>query len=237
MLVGLVWDQPWVWRHGLLTQLWGMDIADVVRVAWCLLLPPGPYPMRITFRQPFMIGFLMFHHTTSLLAGVPGSIYLQDSMHFQCMGCFLAGCPLVFVAWDLFARCVPSKFSRFHMASGAYMICMFAFQRIFVYLPMAWTLSGIVISATMPWWAKACLFIGGLNMTLFNFMCTAFMFDSFVKKVKANAGEQVVKDVTINGDTEIKESVPTLLGSRIRDGEMNNLKCRALSEKQTAKVH
>lgn len=227
MLLGIITDRPWIWRHGLLTQLWGMDIADFVRVAWCMLLPPGPFPMRNTFRVPVMIAFWMFHHTTSLLAGIPGSIYLQGSLHFQWMGCFLAGAPLAVVAWDLFARCVPYRFSRFHMASGVYMAGMFAFQRICVFLPLAWTLSGIVIDATMPLWAKACLFIGGFNMTLFNFLCTAMLLDGLAKKYwNADARKQSDDEITTDNDIEVTEIAPMLLGSPVRHGETNGLKCR-----------
>jgi hypothetical protein len=237
MLLGIITGRPWIWRHGLLTQLWGCDIADFIRIALCMLLPPGPFPMRNTFRVPVMIAFLTFHHTTSLLAGIPGSVYLQDSMHFQWMGCFLAGAPIAFVGWDLFARCVPYRFRRFHMASGVYVACMFVVQRVIVFLPMAWALSGIVINATMPLWAKTCLFIGGFNMTLFNFICSAMMFHGIAKKYwDADTRRQCDDELTVHTDIEVKDIAPILLGRPSRYGEPNDLKCRVKSDKSAANM-
>merc|ERR1712187_114071 len=67
MLIGILTDQQWIWRHGLMTQLWGMDIADFVRVAWSLLLPPGPFPMCNCLKQPAFVAFVFFHQMAWLL--------------------------------------------------------------------------------------------------------------------------------------------------------------------------
>merc|ERR1712176_1497199 len=168
-------------------------------------------------RNPILIAFVIFHHTTSLIAGVPGSIYLQDSIEFRWMGCFLAGAPLLFVGWDLLARCIAPTFRRFHMMSGLFVVCMFLYQRIIMFFPMAWTLWGVVQASHMPAWAKGCLYVGGFNMSCFNLLCTCMIvggwYDKFWNKPDFDVVEiptfgADLKPATINGG-------PTILTSPI----------------------
>lgn len=215
MLIGILTDQQWVWRHGLMTQLWGMDIADYARVAWCLLFPPGPFPFSNSVRNPILIAFVIFHHTTSLIAGVPGSIYLDDSIEFRWMGCFLAGGPLLFVGWDLLARCVAPTFRRFHMMSGLFCLCMFFYQRIVMFFPMAWTLWGIVQASRMPGWAKGCLYLGGFNISCFNLLCQCMIVGGWLEKFWDKLAEDNVDIPNFEADLKSVDSIggPTILTS------------------------
>lgn len=213
MLVGVLTQQPWVWRHGLFTQLWGMDIADFVRIAWCKMFPPGPFPMRNGVKKPEMIGFCLFHHTVSLLGGLPGSVYMIDCKEFLWMGAFLAGAPTLLVGFDLSSRCVPPAFRRFHMFAGFMMFCIFAHQRIYLFFPMAWELSLVVYSSSMPWLARGSLFTSGIMMSFFNVMVTGFMGHGFFTKFIKARPEECSQDAPVGFIEPTGELGPTILSA------------------------
>lgn len=242
MLVGVVMGKPWIWRHGLLTEIFGMDILDFVRVIWCKLFPPGPFPMCNSHSNPQLLGFLFFHHSVSLMAGLPGSIYLADNSQFQWLGVLLAGGPVAFLPVDIFVKCAPKTYRKLHMASGLLLSCMFAFQRIVLFLPMAWNVTQAVHAATMPFWAKVCLYVGGGNMTLFNFICVFMCFHGWAQKFVLPKRVQAAEADTVDSFTDQQKldkadtqnmSQPTLLtSSHARQQNYAGLRQTAMREKK-----
>eukprot|EP00929_Paragymnodinium_shiwhaense_P022834 TRINITY_DN14469_c0_g1_i1.p1 TRINITY_DN14469_c0_g1~~TRINITY_DN14469_c0_g1_i1.p1 ORF type:complete len:315 (+),score=51.15 TRINITY_DN14469_c0_g1_i1:92-1036(+) len=107
MYIGMVTQSPWIWRHGLFVQLGGSDLLDFLKLAWCLLLPPGPFPTNLAVKSKQFCVFLPLHHSVSLLAGVPTAVYFADRAEFQFMGILLAGYPMFIIFLDLAAKCAP----------------------------------------------------------------------------------------------------------------------------------
>lgn len=60
MLLGWWYDMPWLWRHGILTEVGGLDLKDLVKVTnayWYYYVSPGlrtnpPWPLDLYVKQP-----------------------------------------------------------------------------------------------------------------------------------------------------------------------------------------
>eukprot|EP00929_Paragymnodinium_shiwhaense_P068262 TRINITY_DN3430_c0_g1_i3.p1 TRINITY_DN3430_c0_g1~~TRINITY_DN3430_c0_g1_i3.p1 ORF type:complete len:306 (-),score=60.15 TRINITY_DN3430_c0_g1_i3:231-1148(-) len=207
MFAGMYFESPAIWRHGLLTQLCGMDIVDFIKIAWCKLAPPGPYPVRNSVACEGYVAFISFHHSVSLLAGIPTSIYFAENPDFQCLGALLAGGPLVFVAWDLFARTIDARHRLFHLASEGYINSMFFYHRVIIFFPLAKSLLTVVYGSSVPLWAKISLFLGGASMSMFNVICLGMMVMQWGIKIKKfRADSKGVDDASNNDKTPTVES-------------------------------
>jgi len=175
MLAGMYFDSPALWRHGLLTELGGLDLADAIRVLWCKWVPPGPFPMNKVVNGPNgagYIGFMSFHHSVSLLAGIPVCFYFSRDARFQWMGALMAGGPLISIPVDLFMKCKPPSQRPLHILSDFYMNSMFFYQRLILYFPLAYSLLVTVYDAAeVPIGAKLSLFLGGASLSVFNVLC------------------------------------------------------------------
>jgi len=187
MLAGMYFESPALWRHGLLTQLAGMDVADFIKILWCRLAPPGPFPTSAALGKNSngsYVAFISFHHSVSLLAGLPVCFYFSHDPRFQWMGALMAGGPMCFVAWDVFARCVAPQKRIFHLLSECYINSAFFYQRVILFFPLALSLLQIVYEAEVPSTAKLSLFLGGLSMSLFNLVCIGLMIYQCGNKLK-----------------------------------------------------
>eukprot|EP00929_Paragymnodinium_shiwhaense_P086127 TRINITY_DN4663_c0_g1_i2.p1 TRINITY_DN4663_c0_g1~~TRINITY_DN4663_c0_g1_i2.p1 ORF type:complete len:354 (+),score=53.93 TRINITY_DN4663_c0_g1_i2:158-1219(+) len=224
MYLGMVWQSPWIWRHGLLTQLFGCDLLDFARVAWCLLLPPGPFPTctALSSDNPGkFIGFISFHHTVSILAGLPVCIYFADQPDFQFMGVLLAGYPVFIVCGDTMSKCIPPAFKNTLKVIDVFMGFTFAYQRIFLYLPLAWKLLQQVHESQIPLAAKVSLAVGGLFMTLFNMMIVQMVRKNLKKIFSSSAdesqSEQAAEESDVGGSDlhgDYQDKLPSLLRRR-----------------------
>jgi len=136
------------------------------------------------------------------------------------MGCFLAGGPLAFVGWDLLARCMSPGLHRFHMMSGLYQACMFAYQRIFIFFPMAWTLWGVVQTSAIPRLAKFCLYLGGINMTCFNLLCMCMIVGGWLEKFVLKPAKKEAESPIVARQQNSPYTPPTILTSPTSRGRL-----------------
>jgi len=232
MYTGMVTETTWIWRHGLLTQLFGSDLLDFARIAWCLLLPPGPWPTCNGIKTRKYMTVIGLHHSTSLLAGLPVSIYFADQPEFQFMGILLAGYPMCLIFFDLVSKVMHPDYQIVHAAGDVIMSSGFSYQRIVMYFPIAASLLQTVYeSETVPILAKVSLAVGGLMMSLFNLMMLAMSSKNMMKLVSKFRGDTKVKDekdssiastTTAEGSArkctdEQAEDFPTLLRKRKPD--------------------
>ena len=57
MFAGWLLGNETLWKHGMLTEVGGMDAGDLLfRLPWCLIKPPGPYPMSnlVASKAPYL---------------------------------------------------------------------------------------------------------------------------------------------------------------------------------------
>ena len=89
MLLGMFTGQPWIWRHGLLTEIGGLDLADTLRIIHSTLFPPGVFPICLTSgkkERAIWVILCVLHHGASTLAGLPFCLYFSDRPDFQLFG-------------------------------------------------------------------------------------------------------------------------------------------------------
>lgn len=230
MLIGIWSGRVWIWRHGMLTQLWGMDIADVVRIAWCRLLPPGPFPYCNSAHNMDFVGFVLFHHSVSILAGVPVILYAADKPEFLWFACMLAGGPVATLLIENASRCVPADWKLVHMIMELVGIILFAYQRLWLYFPTAWALICKTLSSDMPCWAMVIVCMGGFNMSCFNVLNSVLMSNGWIQKYMSKQPSVAGSASTPgpDGPTHFEETAgPTILAS-LRKVDVNDGKVKSL---------
>jgi hypothetical protein len=232
MLAGMYMESPALWRHGLLTQLSGMDVADFLRMLWAKLFPPGPFPIGEAIKQKGYVAFMLFHHSVSLLAGLPVCFYFAHDARFQWMGALMAGGPLLSVVWDLPARCMPHSYRSFHILSQLYCTGVFLHQRVVLYFPLAYSLLSIAYEAAdVPTWAKLSLLLGGVNMSMFNLICCGLMVYDWGKKMgnmKTKPSEdQTTVEPVMSAQAKLKCTLKCI--SALKAGNLTELSALALT--------
>eukprot|EP00929_Paragymnodinium_shiwhaense_P054324 TRINITY_DN27223_c0_g1_i2.p1 TRINITY_DN27223_c0_g1~~TRINITY_DN27223_c0_g1_i2.p1 ORF type:complete len:348 (+),score=40.82 TRINITY_DN27223_c0_g1_i2:120-1163(+) len=186
MFAGWYKEWPWLWRHGILAQCFGGDIADFARMIACRLLPPpGPYPMNKYMHSRDMITILGMHHSVSLCAGIPVSLYFSDRKPFQYFGAMCSGGALFMVVPDLFSRMVPKEFERVHLLQEFYGGCVWGYQRIWWFFPATWTLLREVMREPIPVAVKAAFGLASFNLALFNVLVGSVMWLGIFSHAKA----------------------------------------------------
>jgi len=219
MLIGIWSGRVWIWRHGMLTQMCGMDIADFVRIAWCKLLPPGPFPICNYVHKAEVMRLVIFHHSVSIFAGVPVILYAADKPEFLWFACLLAGGPVAILALENASRCVPADWKLVHMIMETAGIILFAYQRVWLYFPTAWALICKTLSSDMPCWAMVLVCMGGFNLSCFNVLNIVLMSSGWIQKYMSKQSNLAVSASTPgpHGPTHFEETAgPTILASRTK---------------------
>eukprot|EP00929_Paragymnodinium_shiwhaense_P082588 TRINITY_DN4358_c0_g2_i1.p1 TRINITY_DN4358_c0_g2~~TRINITY_DN4358_c0_g2_i1.p1 ORF type:complete len:392 (-),score=65.46 TRINITY_DN4358_c0_g2_i1:496-1602(-) len=210
MHIGAVTQASWIWRHGLLIQLAGCDVLDFLRIAWCIILPPGPFPTREAMKDRTFPAVIGFHHSVSLLAGLPVIMYFANQPQFQFMGVLLAGYPMSMILFDLVAKSAPPQWTSFNALSDVVVSLGFCYQRIYVYFPLALELLYLTVDAEIPVIAKVSLALGGFCMSMFNLMMLAMSTQNMKKLVRrlreARAGQEVEPAIDCSHDSSREKS-------------------------------
>eukprot|EP00929_Paragymnodinium_shiwhaense_P082587 TRINITY_DN4358_c0_g1_i2.p1 TRINITY_DN4358_c0_g1~~TRINITY_DN4358_c0_g1_i2.p1 ORF type:complete len:326 (-),score=57.98 TRINITY_DN4358_c0_g1_i2:423-1400(-) len=237
MHIGLVTQATWIWRHGLLVQLAGCDVLDFLRIAWCVFFPPGPFPTREAMKTSKFAAFVGFHHSVSLLAGLPTTIYFADQPQFQFMGVLLAGYPMCLILFDLAAKCAPPEWIRFNALSEVMMSVGFCYQRIYMFFPLAVELLYLTIASEIPAMAKVSLALGGFSMSMFNLMMLMMVTQSVTKLVRGLRGQpdEEKAPVTADGtaqDEQVRSTAKEEVSAEGVSGLPHLLRKRQRHEKQ-----
>jgi hypothetical protein len=182
MCVGYWTGRPWLWRHGMLTEVGGLDMLDFAKLAYSKLRPPGPFPMCNAMGNPIYVPFTCFHHIVGCIVGLPVCVYFADRPEFQWFGVMVLGAPFFVAAPDLMSRCVPLEWTRVHLSMELWMLVSFTYQRIIFYFPATLALLRIVFSSQLPWYTPICFAAGALFLTLFNVLAIGIMGSGWVKK-------------------------------------------------------
>jgi len=154
------------------------------------MLPPGPFPTRRAIKNAKYRWMIGLHHSTSLLAGLPTSMYFADKPEFQFMGILLAGYPMLMIGFDLFVKTVDNRYQTLHALAELLVSFGFAYQRWFMYFPMVAPLLQTVYASDIPLIAKVSLALGGLMMSLFNLMLFGLIVKSVQRLARQLRGEK-----------------------------------------------
>eukprot|EP00929_Paragymnodinium_shiwhaense_P022835 TRINITY_DN14469_c0_g1_i2.p1 TRINITY_DN14469_c0_g1~~TRINITY_DN14469_c0_g1_i2.p1 ORF type:complete len:346 (+),score=46.33 TRINITY_DN14469_c0_g1_i2:92-1129(+) len=243
MYIGMVTQSPWIWRHGLFVQLGGSDLLDFLKLAWCLLLPPGPFPTNLAVKSKQFCVFLPLHHSVSLLAGVPTAVYFADRAEFQFMGILLAGYPMFIIFLDLAAKCAPPDWNILSSCSELFLSLGFGYQRVYIYSPLAYELGRITWGSDIPTLAKITLTLGGSFMALCNLMVVVMLCQA-LKRLASSVQAAWYRDGNVLAHATAEPSVgvdtegvlPRLLRKRQSQqphGQTNKVDCEKSAAPET----
>lgn len=178
MLVGMVTGQPWLWRHGMLTEVGGLDVLEFVMILQCKLFPPGKRPFRDNLKSPTYMGLVIFHHSVGLCVGIPVNMYFADIFQFQLFGLVVLGGPSLCCLLSVFIRTFDlEKHPGLDLLNHLQMLIIFAImQRTLYYFPAAWFCIQEVWRSPVCTWAIFLPFVYAVvAMSLFNLIVLAIM--------------------------------------------------------------
>eukprot|EP00928_Gymnodinium_smaydae_P024143 TRINITY_DN19637_c0_g1_i1.p1 TRINITY_DN19637_c0_g1~~TRINITY_DN19637_c0_g1_i1.p1 ORF type:complete len:358 (-),score=38.75 TRINITY_DN19637_c0_g1_i1:164-1207(-) len=232
MLLGHYKGWPWLWRHGLLTQMAGMDICDFLRVAVCKMFPPGPFPMSRYIENTAAVSGLFFHHSVSICCGLPVNLFFSDRPDFQWFGVMMTGAPVAMVTVDLIRRLIPRRYERTHTLSEAFCCANFLHQRAFYFFPATYRLMKQVMNESLPWWIKGSFMFAAFNLSVFNVVALSMQISQFIKKRIVAPAELL--PARSNSSLVL---TPQVLAATIEQEADRNLTHFFVSSKLVAKAH
>ena len=186
MIAGWYLGSPTLWKHGMLTEVGGMDSGDLFfRLPWCAFFPPGPFPMSnlVASKAPYLY-LQVFHHTVGLTCGLCCIVYFADVPEFQYFGAFIMGGVVLSMVPQLIIACYPPDYYYLHLADKLNTFGVFVYQRIIRHFPIAYTLCGVVYAAEVPVFVKGCFFYSAFAMSFFNLACAAATGEAAVLAIK-----------------------------------------------------
>lgn len=139
MLIGWYRGQSWVWRHGMLTEVAGLDALDcLIRLPWCFLFPPGPMPMAacVKHSSPWLC-LSCFYHSVGMSVGMCG--------------------PFFVLVPGLIANRFPPSAYVMHCADRCIQCFVFVYQRDIWYYPTVYGLVTFAIGQDIPFWQSPVL--------------------------------------------------------------------------------
>jgi len=155
MLLGIATGKPWIWRHGLLTEIGGLDLADTLRMIHSTLFPPGVFPICLSYGKKdirnLWVMILVCHHLASTLAGLPICLYFSDRPEFQWFGFVLLGFP-AFCLVDYFPASFfdREKHLRLHIMTKLFSTCAFIGSRTLYFFPASYALIKFLLAEDIP---------------------------------------------------------------------------------------
>lgn len=173
MSLGMILGQPWLWRHGMLVEVGGMDLLDAVRIAHAKLCPPGTFPTRLFLKAKLFAPLMFFHHSVGLCVGIPVNMYFSDVHEFQMFGLMTLGFPAVCLTPSLFFKTLDGQqYPRLLFASKVYLLLTFGLgSRTLYHFPAAWHCFKEVLHSPVASWSVLVPFVWALlAMSLFNIM-------------------------------------------------------------------
>ena len=140
MLLGMYLDQPFLWRHGLMTEVGGMDMLDISQMIVTKLgFPIEPWATKYGTPAWILLGC---HHTCGLLTGFPVCLYFSDISNYQWIGLILLGGPAPFMliqAYDGLLDHEAVSGSWFHLGCAIVEFALMFHQRVLMLTPLAFS--------------------------------------------------------------------------------------------------
>lgn len=192
MLLGMVTGQTWLWRHGMLTEVGGLDIMDFLMIFHCKLWPPGRRPYYENLKGDMYLRLAVFHHSVGLCVGIPVNMYFADIFQFQLFGLVILGGPALTCWVSVFLKTFDAEehksFDLFNQVQMAVIFCFL--QRTVYYFPAAWSCVQEVWQNPACGWFMTVLFVYALvSMSLFNLIVLGIMSSSLYKAVLSKTPE------------------------------------------------
>ncbi|CAE8632860.1 unnamed protein product [Polarella glacialis] len=141
MSLGMLLGQPWLWRHGMLVEVGGLDLLDVLLFANVKLRPPGTFPTNFFLKSREYGALMAFHHSVGLCVGIPVNMYFSEIYEFQLFGLMILGFPAICFGPALITKTFDkAQYSRLWFAEHMWMLLTFFLgSRIIFYFPAAWS--------------------------------------------------------------------------------------------------
>ncbi|CAE8621537.1 unnamed protein product [Polarella glacialis] len=187
MSLGMLLGQPWLWRHGMLVEVGGMDLLDAFRIANVKFFPPGTFPTNVFLKSKLFGPLMAFHHSVGLCVGIPVNMYFSEIYEFQLFGLMTLGFPAICLGPGLIIKTLDkAKYARLLFAEQMWVFLTFSLgSRTIFYFPAAWSCFlhvwrspfGSNWNVILPFtWAL-------LAMSAFNLMILGIQLNSFYKRL------------------------------------------------------
>jgi hypothetical protein len=138
MALGMYLGQPWIWRHGIMTEVGGMDILDFSQmISTKLGYPVEPWATKYGTPAWILLGC---HHMCGILTGFPVAMMFSDLSDYQWIGLILLGlpCPFMFIqAFDGVQDHAAMDGSYFHLGCAILEFGLMFHQRVLMLTPLA----------------------------------------------------------------------------------------------------
>lgn len=192
MLFGMISQKPWLWRHGMLTEVGGLDLLELLQVTYCKLRPPGCRPVCDFLKSNAYIPFVSFHHSVGLAVGLPVNMYFADRFQFQLFGIVLLGAPAVTCLTSVLCQTYDLELHRrlktFDSIQSTLGFCVV--QRTLYFFPAAYSCMKMVWAQERSWTVRAAFVYGLASMSIFNLMVLGFRGYELKKSVSAKHAKE-----------------------------------------------
>lgn len=216
MVVGMMTGQTWLWRHGMLTEVGGMDLLEFLLVLHCKLMPPGTRPTNHNLKSETYVGLIVFHHSVGICVGLPVNMYFSHIYEFQLLGLVILGGPSFCCLLSAFLKLWDSEahpmIDLFNQVQMLLVFCLA--QRVLYYFPAAWSCTVAVWRSPGCTWSMFLPFgYAMISMSLFNVIILAVM----ATGVKKALGGKTLEEKMV-GRKLIKKSATMGLSARDFNG-------------------
>lgn len=248
MTAGIALDAPWLWRHGMMVEVGGMDIIDFIKMIWCYLLPPGPFPTTKTINpkvNPVMVGLTIFHHSVGMTVGIPVCLFFSDRPDFQWFGLIVMGGPVVFLVFQQAVNTLDSTqpwTQTPKLLVAVYSFVVWSYQRVIYFFPATWGLLQAVARddrVSTAWTVS--FWYGAIAMSLFNLLATAIFVGATVDCCKKYFGKQdgggLCRVSSVVGGADVAHAVHHTLSSRMQTDMFIAARLVSRAEKAKRAVH
>lgn len=192
MSLGMLLNQPWLWRHGMLVEVGGMDVLDAVKIAHVKLLPPGTFPTSLFMKAKLFVPMMFFHHSVGLCVGIPVNLYFSEVRAFQMFGLMTLGAPAICLAPSLIIKALDGKtYPRLIFTNKIYLFLTFGLgSRTIYHFPAAYHCFMHVVQSPVGSWKVLVPFTWALlAMSVFNLMILCIQLQGVYEDAKHLLGK------------------------------------------------
>jgi len=171
MLIGMMTGQAWIWRHGMLVQVGGMDLLDLYRMASCKLFPPGTFPTNQYMKSDMYPILITFHHSVGLCVGIPVNLFFSEVYVFQLFGLVAVGAPALSLIPSIYVKTLDAKEHKMLVVGNQiyFFVTFCLIQRTLFYVPAAMKCLAFAYHSQLLSWVSAAPFLWALlAMSAFN---------------------------------------------------------------------
>jgi hypothetical protein len=193
MFIGMVTGQAWIWRHGMLVEVGGMDLLDFIRMTSCKLFPPGTWPTSHYMKSDMYPMLIAFHHSVGLCVGVPVNLFFSEVYIFQLFGLVVLGSPVLSLIPSLYVKTLDAhENKRLLLGNQIYILVTFGLlQRTLFHFPASIKCLAFAYYSPMFSWAFAIPFLWALlAMSAFNLMVLQIMVKGAYDMLNAKTEEE-----------------------------------------------